>query len=100
MYVFSLCCTRSIKEEKKEKKHFKAKNVKESSIRDWRKSYEKELKEKFSRSKAGDIVSVNPLLALKLDEQLQSKVLSMRTHQAVINSNIVLKSCHSITTEE
>ena len=97
MYVFSLCCTRSIKEEKKGKKHFKAKNVKESSIRDWRKSYEKE---KFSRSKAGDIVSVNPLLALKLDEQLQSKVLSMRTQQAVINSNIVLKSCHSITTEE
>ena len=81
-------------------KRFEAKSVKESSIRDWKRAYEKELKERVSNAKPGEMVSVDsltgskqgrpPLLGVKLDEQLQGKVISMRSRQAVINSNVVL----------
>lgn len=85
--------------------HFKEKNVKKSSIIDWRNAYEKELK-KHADSKTGEMVSVESLskkrrgrpslLGTKLDEQLQAKIISMRSQQAVINLNIVLSIARAL----
>ena len=81
-------------------KRFEEKQVKKSSIRDWQRAYESELKEKVASAKPGELVVVEslpckkrgrpPLLGTKLDEQLQAKILLMRSQQAVINSNIVI----------
>ena len=38
----------------------------------------------------------HPLLGTKLDEQLQAKIISMRSQQAVINSNIVLSIARAL----
>ena len=46
-------------------KHFKEKNVKKSSIIDWRNAYEKELKKKLADSKPGEMVSVESLSGKK-----------------------------------
>lgn len=81
-------------------RHFKDKNVKESSIRDWKKAYEIEVNEKCKRAKPGEPVVVTtlpgkkrgrpPVLGVTLDEQLQKRIISMRAHQATINSSVVV----------
>ena len=80
--------------------------MKKSSIIDWRNAYEKELKKKHADSKTGEMVSIEslsekrrgrpPLLGTKLDEQLQAKIISMHSQQAVINLNIVLSIARAL----
>ena len=89
-------------------KHFKKNGVevKESSARDWRKAYEKELKEKVADAKPGKTVAVQslsskkrgrlPLIGALLDEELQARILSMRSHQAVINCNVILGTARAL----
>ena len=82
-------------------KHFSEKNVKESSIRDWKKLYEKELKVKLKEAEPGESATVAvhslpskrgkpPLLGFKLDTLLQERIVAMRTRGTPINSSIVV----------
>lgn len=81
----------------KARRHFKDMQLKDSSIRDWRKAYETELKAKAKNAKPGELVSVScltskrpPLLGELLDKELQAKILSMRSQQVAINSSVVI----------
>ncbi len=80
-------------------KHFKSSGIeiKKSSARDWRIAYEKELKEKVANAKSGETVAVQllsgkkrgrpPLIGTLLDKELQGRIVSMRSLQAVIMSH-------------
>ena len=67
--------------EAKAVRHFQGKNVKESSVRDWKKIYEKELKDKRKNATPGITIEIAslpskkqgrpPLLGYKLDQLLQ-----------------------------
>ena len=62
--------------------HFKELKLKETSVRDWKKAYLKELKGKRESSAPGDAVTINklpakrrgrpPLIGEKLDESLRN----------------------------
>ena len=83
-------------------KHFLEKNVKESSIRDWKKLYKKELKVKLKEAERGESATVAvhslpfkkrgklPLLGFKLDTLLQERIVAIRTRGTPINSSIVV----------
>ena len=83
-------------------KHFKDKGAKESSVQDWMKVYERELRicDKIKNASPGVPVTVTtlpkksrgrpPLIGKKLDEKLQEKIVSMREHQAAISSSVVV----------
>ena len=70
-------------------RHFKGKNLKESSVRDWKKAYEKELNKKCLCAKPGVEILVTslpskkrgrpPLLGEKLDKYLQEIIVHMRS---------------------
>ena len=89
-------------------KHFQKKGVevKASSVRDWRRAYEKELKGMIAEAKPGEIVTVQslsgkkrgrpPLIGALLDGELQARILSMRSHQAVINCHVVLGTARAL----
>ena len=84
----------------KARRHFKDKQLKDSSIRDWRKAYETELKAKAADAKPGEVVFVSsltpkrlgrpPLLGELLDKKLQAKIFFMRSQQVAINSSVVI----------
>ena len=86
-------------------RHFKDKDVKESSVRDWKKLYEKELKERL-RSAGVEEVRVEslpgktrgrpPLLGEKLDKYLQEIITEMRSRGTAIGSTIVVAVAHGI----
>ena len=82
-------------------RHFKEKGVKESTIRDWRRAYEREVSDncKTTNHAAGEVVVTAlsgkrrgrpPILGINLDKKLQEKILLMRDHQAAIGSSIVV----------
>ena len=67
------------------------KNLKESTIRDWKKAYDKKSKEKCKCVSPGQAVVVTtlptkrrgrpPLLSERLDKYLQEMILSMHGHE-------------------
>ena len=69
-------------------RHFQGKNIKESSVRDWKRIYEKELKDKHKNATPGKTIETvslpskkqgrPPLLGYKLDQLLQEQIVSMR----------------------
>ena len=81
-------------------KHFKEKVLKESTVRDWRDLYRKELSEKAKKANPGAEVQVTelpskkrgktPLLGEKLDGQLQQLILSMRARGVPIGTSVVI----------
>ena len=78
---------------------FSEKKVKESSIRDWRRMYEKELKDKKQGAQPGIDIVVSasplkkrgkpPLLGFKLDKYLQEMFTAMRNRGTPIGTRIV-----------
>ena len=81
-------------------RHFKDQHLKESSIRDWKKLYEKELRDKCRSAKPGEDVTVialperkrgrPPILGEKLDTYLRSYITAMRSRGTPVGSNIVI----------
>ena len=81
-------------------KEVKDKNLKESSVRDWRNVYIKELQDKRKTAKLGEelIVDVLPskkrgrpvLLGEKLDKHLQQLIIIMRTRGTPIGTTVVI----------
>lgn len=81
-------------------KHFKELGVKETSIRDWKRAYERELKRKCESSAPGQAVVVKalpvkkrgrpPLLGEKMDKSLQELILSMRGRGSPITTTITV----------
>ena len=79
---------------------FKDKNLKESSVRDWRNAYVKELQDKRKTAKLGEelIVDALPskkrgrpvLLGEKLDKHLQQLIITMRTRGTPIGTSVVI----------
>ena len=80
--------------------YFKEKNLKESTVRDWKKAYDKELKEKCKCVSPGQAVVVTtlptkrcgrpPVLGERLDKYLQEMILSIRGHGIPIGTSIVM----------
>ena len=80
-------------------RHFKDKDLKQSTVRDWRNLYLKELRTKKKLAKAGEEVLVKtltfkrrgrpPLLGVKLDKYLQPLITVMRSRGTPIWTNIV-----------
>ena len=65
------------------------------------------MKEKVANAKPGEVVSVDsltfrkkpgrpPLLGKLFDQQLQAKILSMRSQQAVVNSSVVVSIARAL----
>ena len=81
-------------------RRFKDKNLKESSVRDWKKAYEKELKEKTKCALFGEEVVIRelplkkrgrpPLLGEKVDKLLQEMIVSMRSRGTPIATSVVV----------
>ena len=81
-------------------RRYKDKNLKESSVRDWRNSYQKELAERSKMAKIGEEVCVDalpgkkrgkpPLLGEKLDGHLQEIILGMRSRGTPIGTSVVI----------
>lgn len=82
-------------------KHFKDKSVKDSSVRDWMRAYNREVQEQLRAASLGTVVEPvlslpcktrgrPPILEKKLDYVLQEKIKSMREHQAAISSSVVI----------
>ena len=81
-------------------RHFRGKNVKESSVRDWKRIYEKELKDKCRNATPGKTIEIAslpskkqgrpPLLGYKLDQLLQEQIVSMRKRGTPISSHMVI----------
>ena len=79
---------------------FKERNLKESSVRDWRNLYIRELQEKRKKAKIGEVVCVNalsvqkhvkpPLLGEKLDTHLQQLIGDMRSRGTAIETSVVI----------
>ncbi len=84
-------------------KKFKEKNVKETSVRDWKRLFEKELKKKYDQ---GEDVVVNhlpvkergrpPLLGNRLDTYLKELICSMRSRGTPIGTRIVVAVARGI----
>ena len=81
-------------------RYFKEKYLKESSIRDWKKAYEKEVNEKCKFAKPGETVIVKalstkkrgrpPILGKSLDKYLQDTIVSMTSRGTAIGSSVVV----------
>ena len=81
-------------------KEFDKKNLKESSIRDWRDAYQKDFKEKSQEAKPGEKVVVTALsskkrgrpvfLYAKLDEHLQYLLVGMRARGTSVGTTVVM----------
>ena len=81
-------------------KHFREKDLKESSVRDWKKAYEKELRDRCKRASPGEEVAVvalcskkrgrPPLLGEKLDKYLQEIISYMRSRGVPIGTSITM----------
>lgn len=82
-------------------KHFKEKGVKDSSVRDWMKAYNREVRQQFNSAVPGTsfepVTSFPgktrgrpPIIGKKLDDMLQEKIKRMREHQAAISSSVVV----------
>lgn len=79
---------------------FKEKKLKESSVRDWRNLYCKDLEEKRKKAKIGEAVCVDalpvkkrgkpPLLGEKLDKQLQQMIGDMRSRGTPIGTSVII----------
>ena len=80
--------------------HFKGKDLKASTVRDWKKAYEVTLLEKRKSAEPGKAVTVNsldgkkrgrpPLLGTKLDLLLQERIIAMRDRGTSIGSGTVI----------
>lgn len=87
-------------------RHFKDKNAKDSSVRDWKNMYEKELKKRSKNAGIGEEVQVEslpgktrgrpPLLGEKLDKYLQETIIEMRSRGTPIGSTIVVAVARGI----
>ena len=87
-------------------RHFKDKDLKRSTVRDWRNLYLKELCAKKKLAKAGEEVLVKtftfkrqgrpPLLGVKLDKYLQQLVTVMRSRETPIWTTIVIATGRGI----
>uniref|UniRef100_A0A1X7U266 HTH CENPB-type domain-containing protein n=1 Tax=Amphimedon queenslandica TaxID=400682 RepID=A0A1X7U266_AMPQE len=87
-------------------RNFKGKDLKDSSVRDWKNMYEKELKEKSKSAGVGEDVRVvslpgktrgqPPLLGEKLDKCLQEIIKEMRCRGTPIGSTIVVAVARGI----
>lgn len=81
-------------------RHFQGKSVKESSVRDWKRIYEKELKDKRKNATPGETIEITslpskkqgrpPLLGYKLDQLLQERIISIRKRGTPISSHMVI----------
>ena len=81
-------------------RHFQGKSVKESSVTDWKRIYEKELKDKRKSATPGETIEITslpskkqgrpPLLGYKLDHLLQEQIISMRKRGTPISSHMVI----------
>ena len=81
-------------------KHFKEKQLKESSVRDWLKLYRLELQRKSKAKVPDQQMSVKclpsktlgrpPILGFKLDHLLQEKIKSMRLRGTPIGTSVVI----------
>jgi len=81
-------------------KEFSKKNLKESSIRDWRDAYLRDFKEKTEEAKPGEKVVVTALfskkrgrpllLGAKLDEHLQHLLIGMRARGTSVGTTVVM----------
>ena len=85
----------------KARKYFKEMNLKETSVRDWKKAYEKALKSKCASSTPGEASVViktlpskqrgrPPLLGKKMDKELQELILAMHARGASISTIVVV----------
>ena len=80
--------------------HFKEKVLKESTVRDWKKVYEFNLREKRKSTEPGEAVVVSslegkkrgrpPLLGTRLDLLLQERIVAMRERGTPIGSSTVI----------
>ena len=87
-------------------RHFKDKDLKQSTVRDWRNLYLKELRTKKMLAKVGKEVLVKtltfkkrgrpPLLGVKLDKYLQQLISAMRSQGTPIGTNIVIATGRGI----
>uniref|UniRef100_A0A1X7U120 DDE-1 domain-containing protein n=1 Tax=Amphimedon queenslandica TaxID=400682 RepID=A0A1X7U120_AMPQE len=87
-------------------RNFKGKDLKDSSVRDWKNMYEKELKEKSKSAGVGEDVRVvslpgitrgrPPLLGEKLDKYLQEIIKEMCCRRTPIGSTIVVAVARGI----
>ena len=87
-------------------KKFKTKNLKESSVRDWRDAYLREFNEKLKKAKPGEEVSVKELsskkrgrpvlLGAKMDECLQQLLLGMRSRGTPVGTTVVIGAAKGI----
>ena len=81
-------------------RHFKAMNLKESTVRDWKKVYEKELKSMCGAMESGKSPTVEelpskkrgrpPLIGEKADEYLRKLIVAMRERGAPIGTSVVV----------
>ena len=79
---------------------YKDKNLKETTLRDWKKVYEKELKDKCKDVKPGEPVIIKllptkkrgrpPLLGSKLDKHLQAIIVAMREKGTAIGTTVLV----------
>ena len=80
--------------------YFKGKDLKDSSVQDWKRAYEFHLLEKRKSTEPGEAVAVNrlngkkqgrpPLLGHKLDLKLQERIVAMRERGTPIGSSTVI----------
>ena len=80
-------------------RRFKDKELKESSVRDWKKAYLKELKSKVISATPGKEITIEslpvkqrgrpPLLGVKLDMYLQEIITEMRSRGTHIGTSII-----------
>jgi len=80
--------------------HFKEMELKETSVGDWKKAYEKSLKSNCKSSAPGEAVVIStlpakkrgrpPLLGEKLDKSLQDWILAMRARGSPISTTAVI----------
>ena len=81
-------------------RHFKEKNLKENTVRDWLKIYKQELNAKLKMAKEGEPITVKEiptkkcgrplLLGEKLDKMLENLVASLRLRGSPVGSHVVV----------
>ena len=87
-------------------KKFETKNLKESSVRNWRDAYLREFNDKLKKAKPGGEVSVKELsskkrgrpvlLSAKMDECLQQLLLVMRSRGTPVGTTVVIGAAQGI----
>lgn len=81
-------------------RHFKEKNLKTTSVSDWKKIYERELSKKKKYAASGEVLCVPslpekprgrpPLLGKKYDDMLRELIVSMRSRGAPVGTSVVI----------